>query len=290
MTPLRQRMIQDMALRNLTPGTQEAYIRAVVGLCVYCNRRPPETLGPEDIRRYLVHLVQERGVGWGHYNQVRCGLQFFYNVTLGRPERISVPCPKQARRLPKVLSLEQVRQFFAVISDPKQRAVLMLTYGAGLRVSEALSVQARDIDSDKMVIHIRHGKGGRERFVKLSPLLLAELRAYWVACRPKGPLFPGRTDHEPMTRHQVYAAARAACARAGLAVKIGPHTLRHSYATHLLEMGADLRTIQALLGHQNIKTTTVYLHVSKARIAAAPDPLAWIDPRPAAPGDAGGRP
>lgn len=290
MTPLRQRMIQDMALRNLAPRTQEAYIQAVVCLCRYCNRRPPEALGPEDIRRFLVHLVQERQVGWGYYNQVGCGLQFFYNVTLGRPERISVPCPKQARRLPKVLSQEQVRRFFAAIGDLRHRAILMLAYGAGLRISEALSVQACDIDSDKMVIHIRHGKGGRERYVKLSPLLLEELRIYWAACRPRGLLFPGRTDDEPMSRHQVYTAARAACARAGFAVQIGPHTLRHSYATHMLDMGADLRTIQALLGHQNIKTTTVYLHVSKARIAAAPDPLAGMDLRPTAPGDAGGRP
>ena len=155
MTPFRQRMIQDMSLRNLSAGTKEAYIRAVVGLCVYCNKRPPETLDTEDIRRYLVHLVEERHVGWGHYNQVRCGLQFFYHVTLHRPGHFCVPCPKQARRLPKVLSQEQVQRFFAAISDPRHRVTLMLAYGAGLRVSEVLSLRVKDIQSDRLLIHIR---------------------------------------------------------------------------------------------------------------------------------------
>lgn len=289
MTPLRQRMIEDMALRNLSAGTKEAYVRAVVGLCVYCNRRPPETLGPEDVRKYLVHLVQERHVGWGHYNQVRCGLQFFYHVTLNRPGHICVACPKQPRRLPHVLSQEQVQRFFAAITDPRDRAIFMAAYGAGLRVSEVLSLEMKDIHTQKGVIHVRHGKGGRERYVKLSRRLLNELRAYWLSCRPRGLLFPGRRPDQPMTRHRVYGAARAACRRAGFSEPFGPHTLRHSYATHMLDMGADLRTIQVLLGHQNIKTTTVYLHVSTARIAAAPDPLDLIGHLPS-PGKARTRP
>lgn len=280
MTPLRQRMIQDMALRNLSPGTQAAYIRAVVGLSAYCSRRPPDTLGAEEVRRYLVHLVQERQVSWGFYNQIRCGLKFFFGVTLGRQQDVAVPYPRQGKRLPSVLSQEQVRRFFAVIRNPKHRAMFMLAYGAGLRVSEVLGLRVSDIQSDQMLIRIRRGKGGRERYVKLCGRLLQVLRDYYRVSRPQDLLFPGRKAQEPMRRKTVYSIAQYLCRRAGLDVHISPHTFRHSYATHMLDAGADLRTIQVLLGHQNIKTTTIYLHVSKARMDAAPSPLDLMERLP----------
>lgn len=280
MTPLRRRMIEDMALRNLAPRTQEAYIRAVVGLSKYCNNRPPQTLHREEVRRYLAHLVQERHLSWGLYNQIRCGLQFFFGVTLGRPETVAVPHARQPKRLPSVLSQEQVRRFFAVIRNRKHRAIFMLAYGAGLRVSEVVSLRVWDIQSDKMLIHIRHGKGDRERYVKLSWRLLEALREYYRDYRPKDLLFPGRNPNEPMSRLSIYGISRYLCKRAGLTVRLSPHTFRHSYATHMLDAGADLRTIQVLLGHRNIQTTTIYLHVSKAKIDAAPSPLDLMDRLP----------
>ena len=280
MTPLRQRMIEDMRLRNLASGTQEAYIRAVRGLSAYCSKRPPETLGPEDVRRYLVHLVQERHVSWGCYNQIRCGLKFFFQVTLGREQDVGIPYPRVARRLPTVLSVEQVRRFFAVVRNPKHRAIFMSAYGAGLRISEVLNLRVSDIQSEQMLIHIRRGKGGRERYVKLSWRLLEALREYYRRCRPKDLLFPGRKGQEPMCCKGIRTVAQYLCKRAGLEVHVTPHTFRHSYATHMLDAGADLRTIQVLLGHQNIKTTTIYLHVSKARIQGAPSPLDLMDRLP----------
>ena len=284
MTPLRKRMIEDMALRNLSPQTQAAYIRAVRGLSAYFQNRPPQEVSREEIRQYLVHLVQERRVSWGFYNQVRCALRFFFRVTLGRPEDLGVPYPRQVKKLPTVLSQGQVRQFLAVIRHPKHRAMFLLAYGAGLRVSEVLGLRVADIQSDKMLLRIRRSKGGGERYVKLSVRLLVELRQYYRICRPEDVLIYGRDRRTPLSRNVMWRVAKYLARRAGLQVRLSPHTFRHSYATHLLEAGADLRTIQVLLGHQNIKTTTIYLHVSNARIREAPSPLDLLPdlPPPAA--------
>jgi integrase/recombinase XerD len=275
MTPLRQRMIQDMVLRNLSPATQEAYVQAVLGLCRYYNNRPPETLGAQDVRQYLLHLVQQRHLSWGYYKQIRCALTFFYRLTLGRDRAdFDVPCPREPKRLPVVLSQEEVRRFFSVIRNPKHRAIFAVIYGAGLRISEVLNLRGGDIHSDRMLIHIRRGKGGRERYAKLSPGLLEVLRDYWRLYRPPDLLFPGQKDPKrPLHPHSLGKTATELARRAALGGRFSPHILRHCYATHMLDAGADLRLIQVLLGHQHIKTTTVYLHVSQARIAAAPNPL-----------------
>lgn len=272
MTPIRQRMIEDMRLRNFSPHTQDAYVRAVAQFTRHFMLSP-ETLTADHVRQYLLHLVQKQHVAWSTYNQVRCGLQFFFRITLGRDDSFgSLPCARERKRVPVVLSLEELRRFFAVIRNAKHKAMFMTAYGAGLRVSELVSLRVEDIDSSRMLLRVRHGKGQKERYAKLSPHLLSVLRGYYKAYHPVGLLFTSRGG-KPIGRCTVGHIIGYLSRRAGLGKRVTPHTLRHSYATHMLDAGADLRTIQVLLGHQNIKTTAIYMHVSQAKIAAAPSPL-----------------
>ena len=219
---------------------------------------------------------------WSRYNIARCALQFFYKVTLGRDERFEkLPCARQPKRLPTVLSVEELRRLFDVAEHTLKHKVLLMTlYATGLRISEALTLKPVDIDSQRMVIHVRLGKGSKDRMVKLSPQLLAVLRDYWRVGRPKIWLFPqgGKADR-PMNSGTAQRIVARTAKRAGIARRVTPHTLRHSYATHLLEAGADLRTIQLLLGHTNLKTTSIYMHVSQARLNAAPSPLDLLYPQ-----------
>jgi len=271
-SPIRQRMIEDMRLRNFSSHTQDAYVRAVAQFTKHFML-PPETLTADHVREYLLHLVQKRHVAWSTYNQVRCGLQFFFRITLGSNDTFGgVPCARERKRVPVVLSPEELQRFFAVIRNPKHKAMFMTAYGAGLRVSELVSLQIEDIDSSRMVIRIRQGKGQKERYAKLSTHLLSVLRDYYRANKPVGLLFPSRTG-KPISGVAVNMIADYLRRRAGLTKKVTAHMFRHSYATHMLDAGADLRTIQVLLGHQNIKTTAIYMHVSQAKIAAAPSPL-----------------
>jgi integrase/recombinase XerD len=236
----------------------------------------PEQLNPDQVRQYLLHLVRDQHVGWSRYNIARCGLQFFYQITLGQDVQFKkLPCARAPRRLPTVLSREELRRLFDVVGhDLKHKALLMTLYAAGLRVSEALSLKPADIDSPRMLIHVRCGKGNKDRMVKLSPQLLAVLRDYWKARRPKVWLFPQHHDPDrPMDSGTAQRIVQRAARRAGITRRVSPHTLRHSYATHLLEAGTDLRTIQLLLGHTNLKTTSIYTHVSQARLNAADSPL-----------------
>jgi site-specific recombinase XerD len=271
-------MIEDMTLRNLSPHTVEAYVRAVAQFAKHF-RRSPEQLSGEDARQYLLHLVRDRHASWSRYNIARCGLQFFFQVTLGRGDEHfeRLPCARTPKRLPTVLSPEELRRLFDVARDPKHKTLLMTLYGAGLRLAEALALKLADIDSRRMLIHVRLGKGaggGKDRMVKLSARLLAVLRDYWRLSRPKNWLFPRSSDPDrPMEDGTAYRAVVRAARRAGITKRVSPHTLRHSYATHLLDAGTDLRTIQLLLGHGNLKTTTIYLHVSQAKLAAAASPL-----------------
>ncbi len=287
MTPLRRRMIEDMALRNLSPHTVEAYVRAVAQFARHCGRSP-EQLSGADARRYLLHMVQEQKASWSRYNIARCALQFFYRVTLAQDERFAkLPCARTPRRLPTVLAPEELRRLFDVARDPKHKALLMTLYGAGLRLSEALALKPADIDGGRMLIHVRLGKGtggGKDRMVKLSPQLLAVLREYWRVNRPTSWLFPRRSDPDrPMEDGTAYRAVVRAARRAGITRRVSPHTLRHSYATHLLDAGTDLRTIQLLLGHRNLKTTSLYVHVSQARLNGAASPLDRLYAREQAP-------
>jgi integrase/recombinase XerD len=280
MTALRQRMIEDMQLRNLSPHTIEAYVSAVARFAKHFGKSP-EQLNGGQVRQYLLHLVRDQHVGWSRYNIARCGLQFFYRVTLGQDERFEkLPCARAPKRLPTVLSRDELRRLFDVVEHHlKHKALLMTLYAAGLRVSEALALKPGDIDSPRMLIHVRLGKGNKDRMVKLSSQLLVVLRDYWKARRPKVWLFPQDDNSDrAIPSGTAQRIVQRAAKRAGIARRVSPHTLRHSYATHLLEAGTDLRTIQLLLGHTNLKTTSIYMHVSPAKLNATASPLDLLYP------------
>jgi integrase/recombinase XerD len=285
MTALRQRMIQDMRLRNFSPHTIEAYVHAVKQFARHFGQSP-ERLNGEQARQYLLHLVQDQKASWSRYNLARCGLQFLYRVTLGRDEWFEkLPCARVPKKLPTVLSPDEVRRLLEVVAHhPKNKALLITLYGAGLRISEALSLKPADIDSQRMFIHVRSGKGNKDRMVKLSTHLLAVLRDYWRACHPGLWLFPQTRDRQrPMDEGTAHRIVSRAARRAGITRRVSPHTLRHSYATHLLEAGTDLRSIQMLLGHANLKTTARYTHVCDAHLRAVVSPLDRLYPAAAAP-------
>ena len=271
-SPLRRRMIEDMTIRNLSPATQQSYIHAVARFSDYFGRSP-DKLTLDDVRAYQVHLAG-KGVAWGSLNQVVCALRFFYGVTLGQatiPERIAYA--RTPRKLPTVLSADEVVRFLEAVSSLKSRVALTTAYAAGLRVSEVVALKLRDIDSDRRVIRIENGKGGKERYVMLSAPLLGILRSYWRLARPSLYLFPGRTEDKPIEQTVLHAACRSAAAAARLDKRVSVHVLRHSFATHLLESGADIRVIQVLLGHENLSTTARYTRVSTGLIAATASPL-----------------
>jgi integrase/recombinase XerD len=242
---LRRRMIEDMTVRNLSPATQQSYLNAVSKFSRYFGRSP-DRLGLEDVHAFQVHLVAT-GISWPALNQIVCALRFFYGVTLGQdtvPERIAYA--REPSKLPVVLSADEVVRFLEAIPSLKSRAALTTVYAAGLRVSEVVLLKIADIDSQRMVIRVEQGKGGKDRYVMLSPQLLRILRTYWRLARPKRWLFPGRDDERPPVPNVLHAACRSACAAAGLSKPMTVHTLRHTFATHLLESGADVRIIQVL--------------------------------------------
>ena len=272
MSLLRRRMIDDMTIRNMSPATQRSYLHAVTKLSRHFARAP-ERLNPEDVRAFQVHLVAT-GISWPALNQTVCALRFFYGVTLGQdavPERIAYA--RKPSKLPVVLSADEVVRFLEAIPSLKSRMALTTVYAAGLRVSEVVLLKIADIDSQRMVIRVEQGKGGKDRYVMLSPQLLRILRTYWRLARPKQWLFPGRDDERPLVPSVLHAACRSACAAAGLSKHVTVHTLRHTFATHLLESGADVRIIQVLLGHASISSTTRYTRVATKTISNTPSPL-----------------
>ena len=269
-SPLRRRMIEDMTVRNLSPATQRSYLHAVAKFSRYFGRSP-DRLGLEDVRAFQVHLVST-GISWAALNQTVCALRFFYGVTLSHaeiPERI--PYARQPRTLPIVLSADEVVRFLEAVPSLKTRTALTTAYAAGLRASETIGLRLADIDSKRMVMRVEHGKGGKDRYVMLSAQLLNILRTYWRLARPEDWLFPGRDG--PIDVQVLYSACRSACAAAGLGKRVTVHTLRHSFATHLLENGTDIRIIQVLLGHNNLSTTARYTRVSTRLIAKTQSPL-----------------
>jgi site-specific recombinase XerD len=273
MSPLRQRMLEDLRVRNYSPRTQGIYIECVARFARYF-KQSPDQLTAEHIRTYLVQLVEEKRVSWSLFNQTACALRFFYRVTLDRGDLVPhIPFPRAARKLPTVLSPEEVTRLLDAVRNLKQRVVLMTIYSAGLRISEAVALKVADIDSKRMVINVRHGKGGKDRTVMLSSQLLTVLRTYVRRVRPRDWLFPGRRTDQPLDLSAVQRACAQACRAAGLGKRATVHTLRHSFATHLLEAGTDLRLIQTLLGHNSIRTTAIYTHVSAQRLQATPSPL-----------------
>lgn len=273
MTALRQRMTEDMQLRNMSRHTVRAYVDAVARFAKHFNISP-EKLGVEHVRQYLLEVNREKPHSWSHYNITLCALRFFYETTLARHGFLNdMPCPKKKSVLPVVLSPEEVERFFKVIGNLKHRAMMMTAYSAGLRVSELVALRIRDIDSARGMINVCQGKGRKDRCVKLSNQLLEVLREYYKAYRPQEWLFPGDIAGRPITSGDVNHACRKYTALAALGKNVTIHTLRHSFATHLLDAGADLRTIQVLMGHRSVATTAIYTHVSEKRIAATPSPL-----------------
>lgn len=273
MTPLRQRMLEDMRLRNLSPETQRSYIHYIAAYAKYF-KRSPEELGVEAIREYQLHLIQERKLSPESVNCFTAAAQFLYLTTLELPwSKAHFPRQHVPGKLPVVLSPTEVAIFFEHIGISKLRAVLMTCYGAGLRISEAISLKVGDIDSGRMVIHVRDGKGAKDRYTMLSPALLEILRTYWRMHRPTDWLFPAIKPHKHINAATVQQVCREAAHLAGFAKRVTAHTLRHSFATHLLENGADIRVIQSLLGHKRIDTTAHYTAVTRKTVASTASPL-----------------
>jgi|GraSoi2013_115cm_1033766.scaffolds.fasta_scaffold28923_2 integrase/recombinase XerD len=273
MTPLRQRFTEDMLLRGLAPTTQRSYLHYVAEFAKFYNTSP-EHLDLEAIRQYELHLLHEKKLSPQSINTFVSSVQFLYLVTLEMPwGKQCFPRVRLATKLPIVLSPLEVSQFFENVPSLKYRAALMLCYGAGLRISEAVAVRVSDIDSQRMLIRIAEGKGRKDRYVMLSQRLLAVLRCYWRAARPSDWLFPSWRLNSHLTVSALSQACRDASQRCGLTKRITAHTLRHSFATHLLESGTDTRVIQVLLGHSRIDTTARYTQVSAHVIAGTPSPL-----------------
>jgi integrase/recombinase XerD len=272
MTALRRRMIDDMTVRNLSPATQQSYVYAVAKVSRFFGRSPDQ-LGVEEVRAYQLHLAG-LGWSWSHINQVSCALRFVFGVTLGRQDAFErIVSAKEPKKLPIVLSGDEIVRFLQAVPGLRSRAALTTAYGAGLRVSEVAALTIADIDSRRMVIRVEHGKGGKDRYVMLSPQLLEILRAYWRLAKPAHWLFPGRDKDRPISPATLQAACRMASRDADLGKPVTVHTLRHSFATHLLEAGTDIRIIQVLLGHGQLTSTAIYTRVATSVIAGTPSPL-----------------
>lgn len=279
-TPLRQRMIEDMSIRQLGEKTQHDYVRVVADFARFLARSPDQA-EPEDLRRYQLHLASQ-GASPAKMNAAVSALRFFFRVTLGRSgfgERLATV--RKEDRLPQVLSPDEVALLLHCAPSLKHKAALSIAYGCGLRVSEIAHLKVGDVDSERMLIRVEQGKGRKDRYVMLSPDLLQLLRQWWRSARPKGWLFPGRDPGQPITARQLDRACKAAAATAALGKRVSMHTLRHSFATHLLERRTDIRVIQVLLGHKKLDTTARYTRVALKTLGAVKSPLSQLRPPPA---------
>ena len=291
-SPLRQRMLEDMTIRRLAPRTQADYLSAVSRFSRHFGRSA-DRLSYEDVRAWQLHLVQS-GLGASAVNNQITAVRFFFRITLGQRDASQmIPQAREPERLREVLRPDEVARLIEAAQHPKYRAALSPAYGAGLRVSEVFGIKVSDIDSERMVLRIENGKGGRDRLAKLSPLLLEELRAWWKASRPRGYMFPSRMsafDH--ISTRQFTRACQTAAVRARLGKPVNPHMLRHSFATHLLDAGVDIRVIQVMLGHKRIETTTLYAAVSPRLIQSIAGPFEQLalKARPIHPGRVEDRP
>ncbi len=277
MGALRKQMDGDLVVRGMSVRTREAYLGAVAGLAKHYGRGP-DRISEREVQNYLLHLIEERKLAWSSCNIVAQGLKFFYRVTLKRPEaQFAIPRARQPQKLPQILSREEVAALIEKTLNPKHRAILMTAYGAGLRLNEICHLKVTDIDSDRMTMRVEQGKGAKDRYTLLSPRLLAELRRYWVLYRPKQWLFTRKNPARPIGEETVHRVYHAAKARAGIVKQGGIHSLRHAFATHLLEAGIDIHTIQRLLGHGHISTTLRYFHLARKHLAKTPSPLDLLE-------------
>ena len=282
-SPLRQRMLEDMRLRKLAPHTQAGYVRAVRKLAVYL-RRPPDTATVEDLRNFQLHLV-DTGTSPITLNATLTGLKFFFDITLGRGELMARMQPvKLPRTVPVVLSMQEAAALIAAARNIKHQAALSVAYGAGLRASEVCRLKVGDVDSQRMALRVEQVKGAKDRYAMLSPVVLQRLRAWWRIGHaqgkilPGGWLFPGLDVMEPLSARQLNRAVHDAAAAAGIAKRVTTHTLRHSFATHLLERKVDIRVIQVLLGHKKLETTSIYAHVATDLLREVIGPLEELPP------------
>ncbi len=280
MTELRNRMDEAMVLRGFSPRTRESYLACVRALAKHYSR-PPDVLDGPRIQAYLLHLITERKLAYATVNQASCAFRFLFGTVLRKPEmRLDIPMAKVPKRLPQILTRGEVSRLIDAAPTFRGRTLLALTYAAGLRLSEVCALQLSDIESapERMCIKVRQGKGAQDRYTLLSPRLLEMLRRYWRDQRPRTWLFPNRSGSAPIdvnTAHRIYCAARDA---AGIAPEGGIHSLRHAFATHLIEAGVDLPTVQRLLGHGHISTTMRYVHLARARVTGTTSPLELLDP------------
>jgi site-specific recombinase XerD len=270
-------MLEELQRRNYSQNTTRSYLQIVRDFARHF-KRPPDQLGPDEIRQYQVHLIQERKMGVRTVGHCTAALRFFFVKTLKRHYPVEeVPYPKQPRRLPIVLSQEEAVALINSAKNLYHRAMLTTLYSTGMRRAELCKLKVEDIDSKRMILHIRQGKGGKDRDVPLSPVLLETLREYWRWMRPRTYLFPGtvngRRADKPITSKVIWEACVEAARNAGISKRVSPHLLRHSFATHLMENGADLPTVQMLLGHTDLKPTSIYLHLSERHLKAAGTPL-----------------
>ncbi len=283
MGELRKQMDGDLVVRGMAVRTREAYLGAVAGLAKYYGRRP-DRIDEAEVQRYLLHLIEQRKLAWASCNVVAQGLKFFYRVTLKRSEaQFGIPRARQPQKLPQILAREEVARLIECTLNPKHRAILMTTYGAGLRRNELCHLKVSHIDSSRMTIRVEQGKGAKDRYTLLSPRLLAELRGYWAFYRPKLWLFPSKDGAYPISDATVQKIFYRAKARAGIEKDCGIHGLRHAFATHLLEAGVDIHTIQRLMGHGHISSTLRYFHLARKHLANTPSPLELLERADTAP-------
>jgi len=283
MGTLREQMESDLVVRGMSERTREAYVGAVAKLAKYYGRSP-DRVSEQEVQSYLLYLIQERKLSWSSCNIAAQGIRFFYRITLKRSEaQFLVPTARQPQKLPQILSREEVASLIEQTHNLKHRAILMSAYGAGLRLTELCHLKVSDVDSKRMTIRVEQGKGAKDRYTLLSPTLLGELRRYWCIYRPKLWLFSARDPGQPISEHTVHRLYHAAKARAGIAKPGGIHSLRHAFATHLLEGGADIHTIQRLMGHGHISSTQRYLHVAAKHLARTLSPLELLEGAPLKP-------
>lgn len=278
------RMAEDLRLKNYAMVTCKEYLRCG-GIFVDSLDRSPLRVSAEEIRKYLVDLTEKKKASPATIKMHVAAIRFMYSVTLKHPEKVAgLVWPRVSRPLPDILSGDEVERLLNAVEAMKHRMVLMTAYGAGMRIGEACSLMTIDVDSERMVIHIRDGKRGHDRYVMLSPVLLEALRAYWRQERPVGvEVFPGEKPGTCIQPQTVRRALQQALEKAGIKKRVTPHSLRHAFATHLLENGTDIRTIQALLGHSSIRSTAIYTQVSKKHIASTPSPLDRLHVKTGAP-------
>ncbi|MEZ6137068.1 MAG: site-specific integrase [Pirellulaceae bacterium] len=273
------RMAKDMKIRNMAQSTIDSYTWHVTKFCEFFDS-PPEDLGPEEIRQYQLYMIEQKKSSWSSFNQAVCGLRFLYEVSLKRHWAVRhIPFGKRPKTLPVVLSDEEAIRLIQCVDNPKHRMVLLTCYATGMRLREATNLRVADVDGDRQQIRITLGKGSKERLVPASPRLLEELREYWKLERPRNYFFPGMNHDTPLSSATVQKACKLGVAKAQINKPATPHTMRHTFATSMLEAGVDLLTISKLLGHASFVTTMIYLHVRRQHFDRSPSPIDWMPVR-----------